>query len=160
MKTVLLESPPADQGEWKFVVPRDQLQLQRLVKEPGRIYGKRITFSAEAITLELGELSNNRILRDDDPSEFIIVSFKDLRFPDAHRRATGEYIQRLMVAGLYLNGTQYRFYHHSHSQLVSPVHAFTTARSHNVVAEAERTLLLYAHCKFRRGVGQTNLSVG
>ena len=90
------------------------------MKAPGRIYGKRVTFTAAAITLEIGELSNNRILQDDDPSKFIAVSFGGLRFPDTFLRVTGEYIQRLMEAGLYLNGTQYRFYHHSNSQLVSP----------------------------------------
>jgi len=160
MIAVLLENPPVDQGEWKFNIPLHQFQLQRTADEPGRIYGKRMTFSTKAITLELGELSNNRILQGDDPSEFIVVSFKDLRFPEAHGRTTGEYIQRLMEAGLYLNGTQYRFYHHTHNQLVSPVRAFTTAESHDVVAEAERTQLLYARRKFRCGVGQTNLSVG
>jgi len=119
MKTTLLENPPADQSEWKFVVPPDRLELRRPVKASGRIYGKRITFTAAAITLEIGELSNNRILQNDDPPKFIAVSFGGLRFPDAFLRVTSEYIQRLMEAGLYLNGTQYRFYHHSNSQLVS-----------------------------------------
>jgi len=119
MKTVLLENPPVDQKEWKFVVSPDQLQPRRPPRAPGRIYGKRITFTATAITLEIGELSNNRILQDDDPSKFIAVSFGGLRFPDTFLRITGEYITRLMEAGLYLNGTQYRFYHHSNSQLVS-----------------------------------------
>ena len=121
MTTILLENPPADQEEWKFVVPLDQLELQGPVKESGRIHGKTITFTATAITLEIGELSNNRILQEDDPSKFITLSFKGLRFPNGSRRVTGEYIQRLMEAGLYLNGTQYRFYHHSNSQLVRPL---------------------------------------
>lgn len=121
METVLLENPPVDQKEWKFVVPPDRLYLQRPPKA-GRIFGKRITFKASAITLEIGELSNNRILQDDDPSQFIAVSFGGLRFPDSFLRVTGEYIQRLMEAGLYLNDTQYRFYHHSNSQLVRPLH--------------------------------------
>lgn len=119
MKIVLLEKPPPDQKEWKFVVPADRLQLQRPPRGTGK-YGKRIMFTAAAITLEIGELSNNRILQDDDPSKFIAASFGGLRFPDTFLRVTGEYIQRLMEAGLYLNGTQYRFYHHSNSQLVSP----------------------------------------
>jgi hypothetical protein len=118
MKTVLLENPPPDQKEWKFVVSPDRLRLQRPPRGTGK-YGKRIAFTAKAITLEIGELSNNRILQDDDPSKFIAVSFGGLRFPDTFLRVTGEYIQRLMEAGLYLNGTQYRFYHHSNSQLVS-----------------------------------------
>ena len=119
MKTVLLENPPVDQKEWIFNVPPDRLELRRPVKASGRIYGKRITFTASAITLEIGELSNNRILQDDDPSKFIALSFGGLRFPDTFLRITGEYIQRLLETGLYLNGFQYRFYHHSNSQLVS-----------------------------------------
>ena len=118
-RILLLDNPPVDQKEWKFFVPPDQLELRRPVKASGRIYGKRITFTATAITLEIGELSNNRILQDDDPSKFIAVSFGGLRFPDSFLRVTGEYIQRLMEAGLYLNDIQYRFYHHSNSQLVS-----------------------------------------
>jgi len=118
-RILLLDNPPVDQKEWKFFVPPDQLELRRPVKASGRIYGKRITFTATAITLEIGELSNNRILQDDDPSKFIAVSFGGLRFPDSFLRVTGEYIQRLMAAGLYLNDIQYRFYHHSNSQLVS-----------------------------------------
>jgi len=121
MKTILQENPPVDQKEWKFIVPQDQLEPRRPAKAVGRIYGKRITFTATAITLEIGELSNNRILQDDDPSKFIAASFGGLRFPDTFLRITGEYIQRLMEAGLYLNGVQYRFYHHSNSQLVSPL---------------------------------------
>jgi len=119
MKTVLLENPPADQEEWKFVVPQDRLELGRLAEAPGKIYGKRIIFTATAVTLDVGVLSSNRILQNDDPSKFVVVSFGSLSFPDTPRRAAGEYIQRLMEAGLYLNGIQYRFYHHSNSQLVS-----------------------------------------
>lgn len=120
MKIVLLENPQPDQKEWKFAVPPDQLQPRRPAKASGKIYGKRITFTAAAIALEIGELSNNRILQDDDPSKFIAVSFGTLRFPDSFLRVTGEYITRLMETGLYLNGIQYRFYHHSNSQLVRP----------------------------------------
>ena len=151
MKTVLLENPPVDQKEWIFVVPPDRLQPRKPAKAQGRIYGKRITFTATAITLEIGELSNNRILQDDDPSKFIAVSFGSLRFPDTFLRVTGEYIQRLMETGLYLNGTQYRFYHHSNSQLVSPVHALTTAKSHDMGIAG--TQLLCARRRFRCRTG-------
>jgi len=119
MKTTLLENPPADQSEWKFVVPPDRLELRGPEKAPEKMYGKIITFTTAAITLEIGKLSNNRILQNDERSKFISVSFGGLRFPDTFPRVTSEYIQRLMEAGLYLNGTQYRFYHHSSSQLVS-----------------------------------------
>jgi hypothetical protein len=119
MKIILLENPAPDQKEWKFHVPQDRLEHHRPTKPSGKIFGKRISFTATAITLEIGELPNNRILQDDEPSKFIAVSFGGLRFPDTFLRVTGEYIQRLMEAGLYLNGVQYRFYHHSNSQLVS-----------------------------------------
>src|SRR6266576_3699986 len=65
------------------------------------------------------QFSSNRILRSDDPSKFIRVSFGGLRFPDLSIRITSEYISRFMKNGLFLNGKQYRFYHHSNSQLVS-----------------------------------------
>lgn len=56
------------------------------------------------------ELNSNRILRFDDPRQFVRVSFGSLRFPDTSIRVTAE-------KGLFLNGIQYRFYHHSSSQL-------------------------------------------
>ena len=148
MKTILLENPPPDQDEWKFHVPEHQLEPRRPAKV-GKIFGKRITFSATAITLEIGELPNNRILQDDDPSKFIAVSFGGLRFPDSFLRVTGEYIQRLMRVGLYLNGTQYRFYHHSNSQLVSTLRYCyfhyeshdTSNRENEVASCAPRTLM-------------------
>ena len=144
MKTILLENPPVDQKEWIFVVPPGQLELRRPSKASGKIYGKRITFTADMITLEIGELSNNRILQDDDPSKFIAVSFGGLRFPDSFLRVTGEYIQRLMEAGLYLNGTQYRFYHHSNSQLVSPIFASLPWQSLMILWQRERSCFMRA----------------
>ena len=45
MKTVLLKNPSAEQGEWKFVVPSDLLQLRSPAEAPGKIYGKRIDFT-------------------------------------------------------------------------------------------------------------------
>ena len=151
MKIVLQENPPVDQKEWKFIVPPDQLQLRRPAKAAGKIYGKRITFTAAAITLEIGELSNNRILQDDDPSKFVAASFGGLRFPDCFLRMTCEYIQRLMEAGLYLNGTQYRFYHHSNSQLVGPPIYTLAPNSHDVMTEGAQ--LLHAFRRFGRRAG-------
>ena len=151
MKTVLQENPPADQKQWIFNVVPELLRPRKTGKASEKIHGKRITFTATAITLEIGELSNNRILQDDDPSKFIAVSFGTLRFPNSFLRVTGEYIQRLMAAGLYLNGIQYRFYHHSNSQLVGSFYAFFVVGSHDVATE--RTQLLYAFRRFGRGVG-------
>ncbi|KAL4068636.1 RNA dependent RNA polymerase-domain-containing protein [Scleroderma yunnanense] len=116
----LCENPPQDQESWNFTVPQGQLALPRR-RKPGdiRILGKFIRFTAEAITLEIAQLPSNRILLSDDPSKFLLVSFEKLRFPQSGLRVIAEYITRLMKAGLFINGTQYRFYHHSNSQLRS-----------------------------------------
>jgi hypothetical protein len=111
----LKENPPADQDSWRYQVPDDGL----VSRKNDRIIGKFIKFTAEAITLRMNDnLPSNRILQTDDPSKFILASFSDLRFPDSSMRVTMDYINRLMKAGLFINGIQYRFYHHSNSQLV------------------------------------------
>jgi len=112
---ILKEHPPPDQEEWRYQLPYDALVSLRR----DRIIGKSIKFTAEAITLQMNErLPSNRILQTDDPSKFILALFSDLRFPDSSMRVTTDYINRLMKTGLFLNGIQYRFYHHSNSQLV------------------------------------------
>ena len=97
METVLLKSPPVDQKEWIFNVWLDQLDLEpdqlQDAEQSGMIYGKRITFKESEITLKIGELPNNRILQEDDPSKFIALSFGGLRFPDTFLQTTGEYCQ-------------------------------------------------------------------
>ncbi|KAM6492760.1 RNA dependent RNA polymerase domain containing protein [Amanita muscaria] len=59
-------------------------------------------------------LNSNRILRSNNPRQFVRVSFGSLRFLDTSIRVTGEYISRFFKKGLFLND---RFYHHSNSQL-------------------------------------------
>jgi hypothetical protein len=116
MKSYILQkNPPADQNSWQYQLPNDALiSLKR-----DRIIGKSIKFTAEAITLHMDDhLPSNRILQTDDPSKFILALFSDLRFLDSSMRVAMDYISRLMKAGFFLNGIQYRFYHHSNSQLV------------------------------------------
>jgi hypothetical protein len=116
MKCYTLQtSPSKDDDSWRFSVPQEALLPPR--KSKG-IFGKFIKFTPQAITFEMANLPSNRILHSDDPSKFILLSFGDLRFPEANLKASGEYIARLMKAGLFLNNIQYRFYHHSNSQLV------------------------------------------
>ncbi|KAH7881903.1 RNA-directed RNA polymerase [Phlebopus sp. FC_14] len=116
---VLLENPPQDQESWNFTVPANHLALPRRRRNDGSIYGKFIKFTAQAITLEVLKFPSNRVLHSDDPEKFILVSFESLRFPESGLRATTDYINRMMKTGVFLNGTQYRFYHHSNSQLRS-----------------------------------------
>lgn len=117
MKHVLQAKPSKDDEKWKYTVPAEALAPPRR-KTKDFFGGKCIRFSTQEITLQIDNFPSNRILTSDDPSQFILMSFSDLRFPEAPLRATGEYISRLMQAGLFLNGVEYRFYHHSNSQLV------------------------------------------
>ncbi|KAG6815345.1 hypothetical protein H0H93_010091, partial [Arthromyces matolae] len=108
---VLKENPTPLDTSWEFVVPQNALNTRRENR------GKLITFTAEKITLQMVKFPENRILRGDDPSKFILLSFGNLRFPDSSIREGGEYIAKLLTKGLVLNSVQYRFYHHSNSQL-------------------------------------------
>jgi hypothetical protein len=110
----LRDNPTKDDDSWQFSVPPETLVPSRRHPE----YGKFIKFSDKSITLNMEQMPSNRILHGDDPSKFILVSFSDLRFQEASIKVTADYINRLMKAGLFLNGIQYRFYHHSNSQLV------------------------------------------
>ncbi|KAF8067485.1 RNA-directed RNA polymerase [Lyophyllum atratum] len=100
---VLRDNPSKADDNWRFTVPSGVLKL--------------ISFSSEKITLQITKFPENRVLRSDDPSKFILLSFGNLRFPESTIREGSEYIMRLFKAGLFLNGVQYRFYHHSNSQL-------------------------------------------
>jgi hypothetical protein len=143
MRTYTLqENPPRDQESWVFSVPPHALNTH----EKGR--GKFIKFTATAITYTISPLPSNRILQEDDVSKFILVSFNDLRFPDSFLRVTADYIIRLMKAGLFLNGVQYRFYHHSNSQLVSVLRHVCELHQQKRT-ELARTELLLARSQFR-----------
>ncbi|KAF4607757.1 hypothetical protein EYR40_000092 [Pleurotus pulmonarius] len=127
MKAIVLRSDPTkDDAEWRFTVPPRALAPPPNAKVP---YIKAIQFTANAITLQFERMPMNRVLNADDSSLFILTSFATLRFPDAHLGDTADYILRLMTKGLFLNDVQYRFYHHSNSQLRSRSCFMRAARS-------------------------------
>ena len=109
---VLRPNITKEDDSWKFTVPPNELVPRR----PG--FGKTIRFSGTQILFQMGQLSNNRVLQGDDPSKFILVSFSLPRYPDWTPREGYEYMSKLFAAGLFVNNVQYRFYHHSNSQLV------------------------------------------
>jgi regulator of nonsense transcripts 1 len=130
----LRENALKDDDTWNFTVPQNVLQISS--KRSG-LYGKLLSFSSNSetsttrITLQMQKFPENRIIRSDDPSKFILVSFgtNSLRWPETTLRATADYISRMMKAGLFLNGVQYRFYHHSNSQLVGSISSIQIVRS-------------------------------
>jgi regulator of nonsense transcripts 1 len=115
---VLRQTPTKTDDSWIFEVPQNLLRPPRSSTGPSVIWGKLIIFNKDAITITMQRLPPNRILRADDSSKFILVSFGGFRLPETTLRENAEYILRLLTKGLFLNGIQYRFYHHSNSQLV------------------------------------------
>jgi|ERR1700722_2688916 len=142
---VLRANPSKSDDSWRFELPEDALKKtsKKTPKKPKAdvLYGKFIKFSPKEITFEISQLPSNRILRDDDESKFILVSFAELRFPDSGPSVGRDYINRLMKAGLFLNKIQYRFYHHSSSQLVRPDPPSTTIMNNYTLAAARAKLL-------------------
>ncbi|THH07660.1 hypothetical protein EW145_g3223 [Phellinidium pouzarii] len=114
MKPIFLHKPSPDDEEWHFTIDHDILQAAC-----GINHGKVITFTADAIQFGIEPLQSNRVLQTDDSSKFVLAHFGSLRFPNLSLSLTAKYIQRMLDSGLYLNGVQYRFYHHSPSQLRS-----------------------------------------
>jgi hypothetical protein len=110
-------NPSKDDTSWRFTVPLEAFRPRRR-RDTRILVGKTLRFTPQAIIFEMNQLPNNRILHDDDPSRFILALFSELRFPDSNLRATADYISRMMKTGIFLNDVQYRFYHHSNSQLV------------------------------------------
>jgi regulator of nonsense transcripts 1 len=137
MKAITLRVPALDDQSWKFDVPQELLSVPLTLN---RIDGPVISFSIEAITLRIERFPSNRILNSDDPTKFLLMSFnRTFRFPDQPPKMTVEYITRMMKTGFFLNGIQYRFYHHSNSQLVS---LYITAQIVVLSFYQERTILL------------------
>ena len=143
---------PSDQEVWRFQVPDTAFATRK----KDRLLGKCIKFTADSITLRMAEMPNNRILQTDDPTKFILLSFGDLRFPDTPMRVTADYIGRLMKAGLFLNNRQYRFYHHSNSQLVSCISFYSWWHTNDFYNTAESELL-HARSNLRRRARHKNL---
>ena len=116
MRAFTLRVPALEDESWEFHVSPDVLSFP---STSNKVNGPVISFSIEAITLRIERFPSNRILNSDDPSKFILMSFnRTFRFPEQPPKVTVEYITRMMKKGFFLNGVQYRFYHHSNSQLV------------------------------------------
>ncbi|KZT63463.1 hypothetical protein DAEQUDRAFT_778918 [Daedalea quercina L-15889] len=109
--TILRANPRPEDESWNFTAAVPP------ARRPG--YGKHVSFTPDAIKLDVILFPSNRILNADNLSKFILASFEGLRFPDNPPSVARDYMMRLLKAGFFLNGVQYRFYGHSNSQLVS-----------------------------------------
>lgn len=114
---VLRYQPSIDDKEWIFTgVPTSLLSPPP--SRSNRPRAKLIIFKPDKITLQAAELASNRVVHHEDPAKIALASFDQFRFPDTKPSISSEYIFRLLKAGLFLNGTQYRFFGHGNSQLV------------------------------------------
>ncbi|KAI5119487.1 hypothetical protein M0805_009511 [Coniferiporia weirii] len=114
MKPITLYKPSPDDLQWVFTVDPSIIR-----SAPEEKHCKVIAFTADNIEFHTEPVPSNRILKMDDSSKFILARFSRLRFPDKPSSASAKYIQRVFESGVFLNGVQYRFYHHSSSQLRS-----------------------------------------
>ncbi|KAF5390123.1 hypothetical protein D9757_003870 [Collybiopsis confluens] len=121
-KYTLRSLPQPDDTEWKFTgIPAEFLHRPSLPPAQAgkalRLFAKLIIFTPESITLQISQLSSNRVVLHEDPSKLSIASFEKFRFPDQQMSITTDYIVRMFKAGIFLNGKQYRFFGHGNSQL-------------------------------------------
>ncbi|CAE7099567.1 unnamed protein product [Rhizoctonia solani] len=101
-----------DEESWVFDLPSP-------LPTPRRGQGKLLRFAPDGLVLTLDQFPSNRVLHKDDSDEYILASFASLRFKGNPPSDAAKYIQRVLTKGFFLNGRQYRFYHHSNSQLRS-----------------------------------------
>jgi hypothetical protein len=123
---VLQEHVHPEDDVWDYHV-RD-LPKPQTTNPAGVIKCVSIVSSAEKqhITLRFQPAPVNRVTRDDVLDRFIMVSFSDFRLQwpatcadDATGRENGDWITRMLIAGIKINDVSYNFFGHSNSQLKS-----------------------------------------
>lgn len=85
-------------------------------KEKVRIKFISVT-EEKGITLHIMEQTTNRVLTKDNAEHFIGISFEKFQFKEPDRNKTAGYVEKLLKAGIKINGKSYWFYGHSNSQL-------------------------------------------
>lgn len=119
---------PTD-NSWSYDIPNlppsQQSNAARLIKYVSFVSSD----SKQHMQLRFQVPPENRATRGEQLDRLLLISFSDfrLRWPSladgilrtATAKETGDYITRLLVAGLSINGVQYHFFGHSNSQLKS-----------------------------------------
>jgi hypothetical protein len=129
VKTLQDNVSPED-VKWEYSVP--DIPKSHLTNQAGLIKCVSVVSSIhrQQITLRFAAAPSNRVIRNDVLDRFILLSFADfkLQWPaliasEASRPATGrengDWITRMLVSGLTINGVTYNFFGHSNSQLKS-----------------------------------------
>jgi hypothetical protein len=138
---VLQQNLSPEDSSWRYQLPPQAFEHPQS-KNLTIIYGKHVKFASAkldpkstttvtnaipsdpstirttTVTFQMTQLSSNRVIRSDDHTKYVLVSFDGFRLPEPSTMKDGMvYIEKFLNKGLWLNGVQYRFYHHSNSQL-------------------------------------------
>ncbi|EUC27040.1 hypothetical protein COCCADRAFT_10243 [Bipolaris zeicola 26-R-13] len=129
VKTLQHRVSPED-VKWEYSVP--DIPVSHLTNKAGLIKCVSMISSIyqQQITLRFAAAPSNRVIRNDVLDRFILLSFADfkLQWPaliaseastPATGRENGDWITRMLVSGLTINGVTYNFFGHSNSQLKS-----------------------------------------
>jgi hypothetical protein len=115
---VLRTNPSPEDTDWLFTGIPPDLVTPPPSKRSRKPRAKLVIFNPEQITLQATELASNRVMHHQDAARIVVASFEKFRFLDMKPSVASEYILRMLKAGLWLNGRQYRFFGHGNSQLV------------------------------------------
>jgi hypothetical protein len=126
----LQQSVSPDDAKWEYSVK--DLPRSQLTNRDGLIKCVSVISSTnkQQITLRFEPAPSNRVIRNNVLDRFILLTFKDFRLQwpaivadEASRPATGrengDWITRMLVSGIKINGVAYHFFGHSNSQLKS-----------------------------------------
>jgi hypothetical protein len=127
---ILQEKIAPDDAKWEYSVldiPKPQSTNQAGLMKCVSIVSSS---QRQQITLRFEPAPSNRVIRGDVLDKFILLSLTDFRLQwpaltvdEASRPATGrengDWITRLLVNGITINGVVYHFFGHSNSQLKS-----------------------------------------
>jgi hypothetical protein len=115
---------------WDYRVPN--LPKAQHTNQAGLIKCVSVVSSTEKqqITLRFAPAPLNRVTSDDALDKFVLLSFADFRLQwPAHSadqtarpgtgRENGDWVTRMLVSGIRINGVNYHFFGHSNSQLKS-----------------------------------------
>uniref|UniRef100_T1IXA6 Large ribosomal subunit protein mL46 n=1 Tax=Strigamia maritima TaxID=126957 RepID=T1IXA6_STRMM len=114
MKTITLQgviSP--DDKQWTYNINLQELEL----RNDGKQKIKCLWIQQSGITLALIEKHNNRMLQTHDVSKLALANFSGFKLKDQPMSKTSDYIEKFITTGVTINGSTYRFFGCSNSQL-------------------------------------------
>jgi hypothetical protein len=127
---ILQEDLSPEDVKWWYSVP--DIPRPQFTNQAGLIKCLSIVSSPQRqqITLHFEKAPLNRVIRDESLDRLILLSFTDFRLQwpapnadEASRPATGrengDWITKMLVSGISINGITYNFFGHSNSQLKS-----------------------------------------